>query len=218
MTPPSEGDAVKREAGRWPFARSPGEVAADVYASLAHFNGDMIAALREVFIEKGEPLKRGWKVGNEFAPYHPIASQVPPDYRDGWNACFEMAPILPVSAQTPAGEALLRKMREAAQRLDAPSGCTCEACEPHALRMILCARCGNKRCPHATNHRNACTNSNEPGQPGSSYGPPAQPSKVVAALESILRCAESEHCPDARARAFVVCTARAALAELGDRS
>jgi hypothetical protein len=38
-------------------------------------------------------------------------------------------------------------------------------------RMIVCPRCGNKRCPHASDHRNACTNSNEPGQPGSVYGP-----------------------------------------------
>lgn len=36
-------------------------------------------------------------------------------------------------------------------------------------RMILCPLCGNKRCPHATNHNNPCTNSNEPGQPGSRY-------------------------------------------------
>lgn len=36
-------------------------------------------------------------------------------------------------------------------------------------RMILCPVCGNKRCPHATNHNNPCTNSNEPGQPGSRY-------------------------------------------------
>lgn len=35
--------------------------------------------------------------------------------------------------------------------------------------MILCAKCGNKRCPHANDHRNACTNSNEAGQPGSAY-------------------------------------------------
>lgn len=39
--------------------------------------------------------------------------------------------------------------------------------------MVLCPTCGNKRCPHATDHRHACTGSNEPGQPGSSYGPPA---------------------------------------------
>ena len=36
-------------------------------------------------------------------------------------------------------------------------------------RMILCPDCGNKRCPKATDHNNACTNSNEPGQPGSRY-------------------------------------------------
>jgi len=36
-------------------------------------------------------------------------------------------------------------------------------------KMILCVECGNKRCPHATHHDNPCTNSNEPGQPGSRY-------------------------------------------------
>ena len=36
-------------------------------------------------------------------------------------------------------------------------------------RMILCPECGNKRCPHANDHNNQCTNSNEPGQPGSAY-------------------------------------------------
>jgi hypothetical protein len=35
--------------------------------------------------------------------------------------------------------------------------------------MLLCQTCGNKRCPHATDHRLACTNSNEPGQKGSAY-------------------------------------------------
>ena len=40
---------------------------------------------------------------------------------------------------------------------------------PTLSRMILCPECGNKRCPKATNHRNACTDSNEPGQPGSNY-------------------------------------------------
>jgi hypothetical protein len=62
-------------------------------------------------------------------------------------------------------------------------GCECRRCLSErdertesgwpvlASRMILCSICGNKRCPHATDHRNECTNSNEPGQPGSSYGP-----------------------------------------------
>jgi hypothetical protein len=38
------------------------------------------------------------------------------------------------------------------------------------IRMIVCGICGNKRCPHATDHRNACTNSNDAGQYGSVYG------------------------------------------------
>ena len=36
-------------------------------------------------------------------------------------------------------------------------------------RMIVCKKCGNKRCPHANDHRNECTNSNAPGQKGSAY-------------------------------------------------
>ena len=39
-------------------------------------------------------------------------------------------------------------------------------------KMIVCSDCGNKRCPHATDHRLSCTNSNEAGQEGSNYGPP----------------------------------------------
>ena len=38
-----------------------------------------------------------------------------------------------------------------------------------ATRMILCPICGNKRCPHASNHRYACTNSNDTDQIGSIY-------------------------------------------------
>ena len=50
--------------------------------------------------------------------------------------------------------------------------CWCESCKPNTMtdmRMILCQICGNKRCPHATNHIYECTNSNEPGQKGSSW-------------------------------------------------
>lgn len=36
--------------------------------------------------------------------------------------------------------------------------------------MIFCPDCGNKRCPRATDHKNDCTASNEPGQTGSIYG------------------------------------------------
>jgi hypothetical protein len=38
-----------------------------------------------------------------------------------------------------------------------------------AMRMVVCSICGNKRCPHATDHNLACTGSNAPGQKGSIY-------------------------------------------------
>jgi hypothetical protein len=42
---------------------------------------------------------------------------------------------------------------------------------PYSMtRMILCPDCGNKRCPRATDHREACTGSNDAGQLGSRYG------------------------------------------------
>ena len=47
--------------------------------------------------------------------------------------------------------------------------CWCETCDTaanHGLRsrMSLCPRCGNKRCPRATHHDNACTASNHAKQ------------------------------------------------------
>lgn len=41
---------------------------------------------------------------------------------------------------------------------------------PVALsRLIVCRQCGNKRCPHASDHDLACTGNNEPGQAGSIF-------------------------------------------------
>ena len=67
-------------------------------------------------------------------------------------------------------------------------GCECHTCVAEACRVepappdkmmcgidlrlsryFLCETCGNKRCPHATNHVHPCSGSNDPGQPGSSY-------------------------------------------------
>lgn len=36
-------------------------------------------------------------------------------------------------------------------------------------KMFLCPTCGNKRCPKASDHRQACTASNAPGQAGSRF-------------------------------------------------
>lgn len=67
-----------------------------------------------------------------------------------------------------------------------PSGCCgmpCHACierfdlrHPQipalalsSSRMILCEHCGNKRCPHASDHELPCSGSNDSGQAGSMY-------------------------------------------------
>ncbi len=50
--------------------------------------------------------------------------------------------------------------------------CWCLTCRPVVLndmRFVVCPDCGNKRCPQANDHRNACTGSNKPGQEGSAY-------------------------------------------------
>lgn len=38
-----------------------------------------------------------------------------------------------------------------------------------STKLILCPVCGCKRCPKASNHYLACTDSNASGQPGSVY-------------------------------------------------
>lgn len=56
--------------------------------------------------------------------------------------------------------------------------CWCRTCRPVTMsdmRFVVCPECGNKRCPHANDHRNDCTGSNEPGQVDSAY--PASPNQ-----------------------------------------
>lgn len=60
--------------------------------------------------------------------------------------------------------------------------CWCSTCRPVSfgdMRMVLCPVCGNKRCPHATDHRYACTGSNDVGQVGSAYIEQPKPHRVI---------------------------------------
>lgn len=62
--------------------------------------------------------------------------------------------------------------------------CWCRTCRPVTMsdmRFVVCPECGNKRCPQANDHRNACTGSNEPGQEGSAY--PAAPQQPVIGID-----------------------------------
>lgn len=55
--------------------------------------------------------------------------------------------------------------------------CECRRCRPITLddmRFVVCSKCGNKRCPKATDCRNECTGSNDAGQLGSAYANPPE--------------------------------------------
>ena len=84
-------------------------------------------------------------------------------------------------AQPLTTQRIFRAMRAAIVKWGTPQPvvrepqCWCLTCrpmrvdDPESIRMALCPTCGNKRCPKANNHRNQCSNSNEPGQKGSAY-------------------------------------------------
>ena len=70
-----------------------------------------------------------------------------PAFREGWDRIFGR--------------------KATADAIDPPHGCDCAEChpqDPFNQRMIVCGKCGNKRCPAAESHRYECTGSNEPGQ------------------------------------------------------
>lgn len=90
----------------------------------------------------------------------------------GPNVPPAVPPNVPAESSAGAGLSPGGTLSVPAGPKSVPSTCWCETCRPITLadaRMVLCPVCGNKRCPHATHHANACTASNAPGQPGSSW-------------------------------------------------
>lgn len=86
----------------------------------------------------------------------------------GWNACRDA-----MLAAAPQPQNAPQNIPEIIP------DCWCRTCRPVVLndmRFVLCPDCGNKRCPRANDHRNACTGSNEPGQEGGAY--PDTPQEV----------------------------------------
>ncbi|MFV6308398.1 hypothetical protein ACNPFE_02720 [Klebsiella pneumoniae] len=98
----------------------------------------------------------------------------------GWNACrAAMLKAQPQNAPQNIPEII--------------PDCWCRTCRPVVLndmRFVVCPDCGNKRCPRANDHRNACTGSNEPGQEGSAY--PAAPQEDINALIPLVSRNEQE--------------------------
>lgn len=71
------------------------------------------------------------------------------------------------------------QLEPVSNRDELPAKCWCQTCRPvtmNDMRFVVCPECGNKRCPRANDHRNACTGSNAPGQDGSAY--PAAPKEA----------------------------------------
>lgn len=116
-----------------------------------------------------QPCK-SWSTGDRATPV-PVL--------EGWQCAgcrwLPRADILRF-AQITTDSSLVAELTELAGVVE----CWCERCDkeqagPNEIslflrfRMNLCPMCGDKRCPRATDHRNECTGSNEPGQPGSSY-------------------------------------------------
>lgn len=86
-----------------------------------------------------------------------------------WNAC--RAAMLATAPQSPGSEPATVPGKWIPVSEQKPD-CWCLTCRPVVLndmRFVVCPDCGNKRCPRANDHRNACTGSNEPGQEGSAY-------------------------------------------------
>lgn len=100
------------------------------------------------------------------------------EFNRGWNACraaMLAAAPQPQSAQQNIPEIIPGWIPVSERMPD----CWCRTCRPVAIndmRFVVCPDFGNKRCPRANDHRNACTGSNETGQEGSAY--PAAPQEV----------------------------------------
>ena len=98
-------------------------------------------------------------------------------------------PIEPPTLRTieiqPEGETVAIEFNRPIGERD-PDDCgNCHRCvspwEGLQQRMIVCATCGNKRCPRAADHRNGCTGSNAAGQVGS-HGHPFAPTPGMPQL------------------------------------
>lgn len=127
------------------------------------------------------------------------SDELPPDYLQGHKDGLEWAAQLAEANHPQTGDWLYDDPIELAVAIrkgpDMPTvqdgnspvtpDCWCRICRPVTMsdmRFVVCPECGNKRCPHANDHNNACTGSNEPGQVGSAY-PAAPQQEVKSSLE-----------------------------------
>lgn len=127
---------------------------------------------------------RTWEGVGIGAPTPEYPSGTPYPIAHGWDkacATCRWMPKQPVAVEAPSSEPLLIRLPDPPVSPGAGprKECWCLTCrpitrdDPYSMRMAVCPTCGFKRCPRANSCANACTGSNEPGQPGSAY--PARP-------------------------------------------
>lgn len=99
------------------------------------------------------------------------------------------------------------ELDEVCKALAQPEQCICHRCIKEndlregafplsSTRMILCPACGNKRCPKASDHRLACTESNESGQEGSIYTAQPEQSSAMDEWRSMVVVNLLRRCPN----------------------
>ena len=83
------------------------------------------------------------------------------------DACNAEGPLFPITGTLIFCKTCLDNWRR--KTPDGGSPCCHQHKNPNNIivRMIVCKKCGNKRCPKATDCSLECTKSNEPGQKGS---------------------------------------------------
>jgi hypothetical protein len=140
----------------------------------------MLAALKAV---QAEQVENGPLSAKTLAMVNAAITLADPDSADvSVVASRKVKWVMPIDGP----DETLKFIAEAAPHPGGPGGahlqqlvggeCACQACLTArdardaggwpivATTMIVCVKCGNKRCPHAANHANACTRSNEPDQ------------------------------------------------------
>ncbi|EAB7141302.1 hypothetical protein DTG47_12075 [Salmonella enterica subsp. enterica] len=139
-------------------------------------DGDKVPAHRRIPLYSSPQSGQVVKLPNEFISNEGIVVQI-----EKVMAVLAVAGIQYERKGNACHAAILQSFGNSEQ-LNSPatSDCWCRTCRPVTMsdmRFVVCPDCGNKRCPHANDHRNACTGSNEPGQIGSAY--PAAPQQEV---------------------------------------
>lgn len=66
----------------------------------------------------------------------------------------EERPVWRTRAEQAAHEA--QALRDAGHLVTPQPACGCLACNPRATWMVVCNRCGDKRCPRAASHESNC--------------------------------------------------------------